>query len=102
MSKNNEQDVKLEIQIDDVVSSGQYINMAVVNHNDSEFVLDCLYVQPQAPKAKVQARLITSPRHAKRLMLALQNNVSNYEQRYGAIVLEEEKPRPLETDKPIH
>lgn len=102
MENKSEQELKLEIQIDDDVASGQYINMAVVNHNDSEFVLDCIYVQPQAPKAKVQARLITSPRHAKRLLLALQNNVVSYEQRYGAIALEEKKPNTGAQDSPVH
>jgi hypothetical protein len=73
--------------MDDQVACGQYINMAVVNHNDSEFVIDCIYVQPQAPKARVQARLVTSPRHAKRLLAALQNNVENYEKKFGQIDL---------------
>jgi hypothetical protein len=71
----------------DHVACGQYINMVVVNHNDSEFVIDCIYVQPQAPKAQVQSRLITSPRHAKRLLLALQNNVRSYEENFGEIDL---------------
>ncbi len=102
MDKKNEQDLKLEIQIDDDVATGQYINMAVVNHNDSEFVLDCIYVQPQAPKAKVQSRLITSPRHAKRLLLALQNNVVNFEKRYGVIDLEDGSAPQTETDNPVH
>jgi hypothetical protein len=103
MDKAKEQDLKLEIQIDDDVAAGQYINMAVVNHNDSEFVLDCIYVQPQAPKAKVQSRLITSPRHAKRLLLALQSNVVNYENRYGTIDLEEARqPQNEVTDNPVH
>lgn len=102
MEKKNEQDVKLEIQIDDDVAAGQYINMAVVNHNDSEFVLDCIYVQPQAPKAKVHSRLITSPRHAKRLLLALQSNVVSFEKRYGAINLDEGKQPQNVTDNPVH
>jgi hypothetical protein len=102
MEKANEQEVKLEIQIDDDIATGQYINMAVVNHNDSEFVLDCIYVQPQAPKAKVRSRLITSPRHAKRLLLALQNNVVSYEKKYGVINLEEAKPLPKDADNPVH
>ncbi|MCW8858511.1 MAG: DUF3467 domain-containing protein [Deltaproteobacteria bacterium] len=87
MAKSPQQEVKLEIQMDDQVACGQYINMAVVNHNDSEFVIDCIYVQPQAPKARVQARLVTSPRHAKRLLAALQNNVENYEKKFGQIDL---------------
>lgn len=102
MEKKSEQEVKLEIQIDDDVAAGQYINMAVVNHNDSEFVLDCIYVQPQAPKAKVQSRLITSPRHAKRLLLALQGNVVSYEKRYGVINLDDSKQSESGTEKPVH
>jgi hypothetical protein len=84
---DREKEVKLEIQMNDDVASGQYINMAVVNHNDSEFVIDCIYVQPQAPKAQVKTRLITSPRHAKRLLLALQNNIQSYEETFGSIDL---------------
>lgn len=87
MEKSREREVKLEIQMDDQIANGQYINMAVVNHNDSEFVIDCIYIQPQAPKARVQARLITSPRHAKRLLMALQNNIETYEKQYGKIDL---------------
>ncbi len=83
----NEQEMKLEIQMNDDVASGQYINMAVVNHNESEFVIDCIYIQPQAAKARVHSRLITSPHHAKRLLLALQTNVDRYEKKYGAIDL---------------
>ncbi len=96
-----EQEIKLEIQMNDEVASGQYINMAVVNHNDSEFVIDCIYVQPQAPKARVQSRLITSPQHAKRLMIALQNNIESYEKMHGVIDLPERKGRD-NNDQPMH
>lgn len=96
-----EQEIKLEIQMSDDVATGQYINMAVVNHNDSEFVIDCIYVQPQAPKARVQSRLITSPRHAKRLLLALQNNIDSYENKYGAIDLVDVNSSEL-SGQPMH
>lgn len=102
MGKDKDQEVKLEIQMDDSTASGQYVNMAVINHNDSEFVLDFIYVQPQAPKAKVQSRVITSPRHAKRLMKVLQHNIHAYEQRHGEITLEEASRPQTEKDSPIH
>lgn len=101
MEKKTKPEMKLEIQIDDSVANGQYINMAVVNHNDSEFVIDCIYVQPQAPKAKVQARLITSPKHAKRLLLALQSNLRSYEKKFGAIAVEDEVGAGG-ADTPVH
>ena len=101
MDQDKKKEIKLEIQMDDNVASGQYINMAVVNHNDSEFVIDCIYVQPQAPKARVQSRLITSPRHAKRLLVALQNNIDSYEKKFGQIKLVEQDATELNS-RPVH
>ena len=101
MDQDKKKEIKLEIQMDDNVASGQYINMAVVNHNDSEFVIDCIYVQPQAPKARVQSRLITSPRHAKRLLMALQNNIDSYEKKFGQIKLVEQDTTELNS-RPVH
>ncbi len=96
-----EPEMKLEIQMSDSVATGQYMNMAVVNHNDSEFVIDCIYVQPQAATARVQSRLITSPRHAKRLLLALQSNIDRYEDKYGDIELLEFNSSSLNS-QPMH
>ncbi len=81
--------MQLQIQIDEDVANGQYVNMALVNHTDAEFTLDFVYVQPQQPKAKVRSRIITSPKHMKRLLLAMQENLARYEARFGAIVLRE-------------
>jgi len=78
-------EVQLQIQIDDPVAQGAYVNMAMVNHNETEFVLDFMYLQPQQPVAKVRSRIITSPRHAKRFLLALQEQLARYEQRFGPI-----------------
>ena len=62
----------------------------LLNHNDNEFVLDFAYVQPAAPRARVRARIILSPRHAKRLLRALETNIRRYEERFGRI----EEPEP--------
>lgn len=81
--------MQLQIQIDEDVANGQYVNMALLNHTDAEFTLDFVYVQPQQPKAKVRSRVITSPKHMKRLLLAMQDNIARYEARFGPIVLGE-------------
>ncbi|NPC74050.1 MULTISPECIES: DUF3467 domain-containing protein [Corallococcus] len=83
-------EVQLQVQMTEEVSNGQYSNLVLTNHTDSEFVLDFLYVQPQQPLARVRSRIITSPRHAKRLLKALQENVQRYEARFGAITLGED------------
>jgi hypothetical protein len=77
--------VNIQIQLDEDIAQGAYVNLAMVNHAETEFTLDFIYVQPQQPKAKVRARIITSPKHAKRLLEALKDNVAKYEKRYGSI-----------------
>src|ERR1700682_3789818 len=77
--------LQLQIQLDEELAQGMYVNMALINHSETEFTLDMIYVQPQQPKAKVRARLITSPKHMKRLLLAMQERVGRYEQRFGVI-----------------
>jgi hypothetical protein len=77
--------VQIQLQIDDATAQGMYVNMAMLNHNETEFVIDFIYVQPQAPKAVVRARVINSPKHMKRLMHALQENVAKYEAQFGKI-----------------
>ena len=79
------QEIKLEIQLDEETAQGVYANLAVVNHTDAEFALDFIFVQPQGARGKVRSRVITSPRHVKRLLMALEENVRNYEQTFGTI-----------------
>ena len=46
--------VQIQLQIDEQTAQGMYVNMAMLNHNETEFVIDFIYVQPQAPKAVVR------------------------------------------------
>jgi hypothetical protein len=86
MSDNTQADTgKLHIQIDDDVANGVYSNLAMVNHTETEFTLDFIYIQPQQPRAKVRARIITNAKHTKRILIALTENIARYEQRFGAI-----------------
>jgi hypothetical protein len=79
--------VQLQIELDPIIANGAFVNMAMVNHTETEFTLDLIYVQPQAPKATVRARVITTPKHMKRLLLAVQDNLAKYEARFGPIEL---------------
>ena len=76
---------EIQIEIDDAAAQGVYTNLAMIGHSENEFILDFIFLQPQAPKAKVRSRIITSPGHAKRLLAALQDNISKYESRFGEI-----------------
>src|SRR3569832_1982847 len=78
---------KLQVQIDDDVSQGVYANLVLLNHTANEFVLDFAFIQPANGRAKVRARVVCSPRHSKRLLIALQKNLERFEVRYGRIEL---------------
>lgn len=96
MSENKTADqkkVSIQIQIDDDVAQGLYTNLAMVNHNETEFTLDFIFVQPQQPRAKVRARIISSPKHTKRLLEALKDNVTKYEKRFGTIDISGPSPQ---------
>lgn len=79
------QEIRLSVEMDPVTANGVYVNLAMVNHNETEFVLDFLFVHPQQPRATVRSRVISSPKHTKRLMLALQDNLAKYERKFGEI-----------------
>ncbi|HEY1553800.1 MAG TPA: DUF3467 domain-containing protein [Kofleriaceae bacterium] len=78
---------KLQVQIDEDVSQGVYSNLVLLNHTENEFVLDFAFIQPANGRAKVRARIVSSPKHTKRLLNALQKNLERYEERFGRIEL---------------
>ncbi|MFQ5598797.1 MAG: DUF3467 domain-containing protein [Nitrospiria bacterium] len=81
MTKPQQEPVQVKIEINDDTSQGMYSNLALLSHTDTEFVIDFVYIQPQAPKAKVRARILTSPAHTKRLLAALQDNIRRFEEK---------------------
>ena len=76
---------KIQLQMDDDVAQGRYANLVLINHSENEFLLDFAFLQPTGDRAKVCARIISSPRHTKRLLLALQKNMERYEERFGSV-----------------
>ena len=85
MEENKKPQNKLNIELSDEVAAGIYSNLAVINHSVSEFFIDFIQLMPNVPKAKVRSRIILSPEHSKRLLLALKNNIETYEKNYGKI-----------------
>ncbi len=76
---------KIQVQLDDDTAQGTYANLVLINHTENEFVLDFAFLQPGSPRAKVRARVISTPRHTKRLLRALQKNLERFEERFGTI-----------------
>ncbi len=79
------QQPQLQIDLSPEVSKGTYSNFAIISHSKSEFVTDFATLLPGVPKAMVASRIIMAPEHAKRLLAALNENITRYEQEFGKI-----------------
>lgn len=90
-----ENQTKINIEIDEKIADGTYANLAIINHSVSEFVVDFINVMPGAPKSKVKSRIILTPQHAKRLAKALAENVKRFESNHGEIKDYDQPPVPL-------
>ena len=84
MDENQHQN-QLNIELTEEIADGIYSNLPIITHSTSEFVIDFVKVMPGVPKAKVKARILLTPQHAKRLMGALAENIQKYEAVHGAI-----------------
>jgi hypothetical protein len=73
----------VQIKVPDEVARGAYANNMVVAHTREEFVMDFIYLLPQ--QGLVNARVITSPGHMKRIVRALAENLRKYEAQFGEI-----------------
>ena len=91
----NKKDQKINIELDQQVAEGIYSNLAIINHSVSEFIVDFVSLMPGSPKAKVKSRIILSPQHAKRLKVALEDNINRFEKSNGKIKNEEQSNIPL-------
>ncbi len=83
-----EEQKKLEIALTPEVAEGTYSNLAIIAHSNSEFIVDFVRIMPGTPKANVKSRIILTPEHAKRLLAALQDNITKFEQQHGPIKME--------------
>ncbi len=83
MSADNE----LNIELNADVAQGSYSNMAIITHSSSEFIIDFVRLMPGIPKPQVSNRIIMTAEHAKRLLLALKDNILKFENQYGEIAI---------------
>ena len=90
------QEQKIDINLSEEVAQGIYSNLAIISHSSSEFVVDFIRIMPGTPKANVKSRIILTPEHAKRLLMAMEENVAKYEAQNGKIKVENaNQPMPL-------
>lgn len=76
---------QIAVRLPDDIANGVFINMATVSHNETEFTMDLIYVQPQGPIGTIRARVITSPGCFKRMVTAFVENMRRYEEAHGVV-----------------
>ncbi|GIV32141.1 MAG: hypothetical protein KatS3mg030_443 [Saprospiraceae bacterium] len=94
MADKKVQPPQLQIELPDNIADGEYSNLAVITHNQTEFVFDFIRMAPNMPKARVKARVILTPEHAKRFFRALSENLKKYEAQFGSIHENDVPPFP--------
>lgn len=83
---------QINIELSEEIAEGEYANLAMIAHSNSEFVIDFIRLMPGIPKAKVKARIVITPEHAKRLLNALADNIHRFENSFGMIKQTQEEP----------
>lgn len=92
-TKNKQAQNQINIELTEEIAEGIYSNLAMIAHSNSEFVIDFIRLMPGVPKAKVKARIVITPEHAKRFLLALKDNIEKYEAAFGPIKRTDEAPK---------
>lgn len=76
---------QLNITLKEDVAQGIYSNLAIITHSSSEFILDFVRIMPGVTNAEVKSRIILTPEHTKRLLLALKDNLAKFEAAHGEV-----------------
>jgi len=85
MADQPQQPQQINIELGEKEAEGIYSNLAIITHSPAEFVIDFTRVLPGIPKAKVHARIVMTPQHARMFLGAMQDNIEKYESKFGEI-----------------
>jgi hypothetical protein len=74
---------QIQVKASDNMLKGEYANGMQILHTKEEFVLDFLNIFP--PTGTLNARIIVSPGHLKRMIAAITENLAKYEAQFGSV-----------------
>ena len=72
---NNQGGQQINVELGEKEAEGIYSNLAIISHSPAEFVIDFTRILPGVPRAKVHARIVMTPQHARLLLNALEDNI---------------------------
>jgi hypothetical protein len=78
---------QINIELGEKEAEGIYSNLAIISHSPAEFIIDFTRLLPGVPRARVHARIVMTPQHARLLLNALDDNIAKFERAYGEINL---------------
>lgn len=76
--ENKENLRPLQIITNTETQKGVYSNIALIHHNENEFIIDFLFMIENDPQ--LVSRIILSPDHMERLIKALIENLEKYKE----------------------
>ncbi len=85
---------EINIELGEKEAEGIYSNLAIISHSAAEFVIDFTRIMPGVPKAKVHARIVMTPQHAKLFARAINDNISKFEMQFGEISIDQQGGMP--------
>jgi hypothetical protein len=77
---------EIEISVSEQIRRGVFSNHATIFHGPEEFMLDFVYFNRDG--GTLNARVVLTPSHFKRLIQAMEQNLRKYEDKFGTIPLE--------------
>jgi hypothetical protein len=94
-NSENPENPTLDIELNEEIAEGIYSNFAIITHSQTEFIVDFVRMMPGVPKGKVKSRIILAPQHAKRLLMALGDNLARYEHAFGEVEINDQQGAPI-------
>ena len=79
---------QIAVDLGEKEAEGIYVNLAIISHSPSEFIIDFARLLPGLPKAKVMSRILMTPQNAKALLKTLGANIERFEDTHGDIKLQ--------------
>jgi len=98
MNKPDNKEVQkksITVDVPSDLEKGTYANQVIIGHSQKEFIIDFGVFVPPGNKIKIVSRVITNPIDAKAMAIALNENISRYEQMFGTIQIPKGKPNQL-------
>ena len=85
MSKKNEE---MKINISDEIAEGKFATITMISSTEDHFILDFIKLYIGQTKGNVISRILITPKHLKRLINVLSQEMKNFEDKYEEIKIE--------------